>query len=120
MVDMGAQLDPQAWSVRPSRASSGIGQPRRSAIIAVACARASSGSSCRVEVHQVLGDGPGQGGLAVRVAGDQPGLQPSPGCGRKPVVATAQDPADAVERICGAAAVAEGVLLHATTDVIDA
>jgi hypothetical protein len=35
-------------------------------------------------------------------------------------VATAQDPADAVERICGAAAVAEGVLLHATTDVIDA
>jgi hypothetical protein len=72
-----------------------------------------------VEVHQVLGHGPGQGDFAVRVAGDQPGLQPGVGDDRQSVAAATKQPADAVERIFGAAAVAQGVVLHAAADVID-
>src|SRR3954451_20882063 len=69
-----------------------------------------------VEVHQVLGDGPGQGDLPVGVAGDQPGLQPGAGLGGEAVSAPPQDPADAEQRILAAAAVARGVVLHAAAD----
>ena len=71
-----------------------------------------------VEVHQLLGDGPGQGGLAVRVAGDQPGLEPGAGLRAQPRAVAAQQAADAVERVAIAAAVAQGVLLDAPAHVV--
>jgi len=73
-----------------------------------------------VKAHQVLGDGPGQGDLAVGVTGDQPGLQPGPGLGREPVAAAPQDPTDAEQRIPAAAAMPRRVLLDAAADVVHA
>ena len=105
--------------MRPRRASSGIGQARRSAISSVARGAGQVGIVELVEGHEVLGDGPGDGDLAVGVAGDQPGLQPGPGPGGEPVAAAAQHPADAVERVAGAAAVPGLGLLDAAADVID-
>ena len=72
-----------------------------------------------VEVHDLLRDRPGDGDLAVRVAGDQPGLQPGPGLGRQVIGAAAQDPADAIQRVAGAAAVPGLGVLDPAAHVIE-
>jgi hypothetical protein len=56
------------------------------------------GVAVLVEVHDVLGGDPGDGDLAVRVTGDQPGIQPGLGLHRQVVGAAAQDTADAIQR----------------------
>ena len=73
-----------------------------------------------VKHHEVLGNGPGQGGLSGGVAGDQAGVEPGAGLGREPVAAAAQHAADAIQRVAGTAAVSGDVVLDAATDVIDA
>ena len=73
-----------------------------------------------VEVHQVLGDGPGQGDLAVWVSGDQASLQPTSSLHREPVATAAQHPTNAEERITSAPAVAESLLLHPPAHVVHA
>jgi hypothetical protein len=73
-----------------------------------------------VEGHQVLGDGPGQGGLAGGVASDQAGVESGTGLGGQPVAAPTQHAADAIERVAGAAAVAGGVLLNPAANLIQA
>ncbi len=99
--------------MRPRRASSGIGQPRSAGDQLGGAARGrGSGSVELVEGHDLLGDGPGDGDLAVGVAGDQPGLQPGPRLHRQVIDAAAQHSADAIERITAAPAVPGLALLY--------
>src|SRR5581483_4685889 len=72
-----------------------------------------------LEAHHVLGDGPGQGGLAAGITGEQPGAQPLAGFGCEPVVAAAQDSADAVERVASAAPVTTTVLLDSPSYLVN-
>ena len=68
----------------------------------------------------MLGDEPGRGDLAGRVAGVQRGVQAVALPVGEPVGAAAQQPAGAEQRVVGVAAVPEGVLLYPAADDIDA
>ena len=72
-----------------------------------------------VEQPQLLSGDPRGGDFAVGVAEVQAVQQPGPGQVRVVVVAAAQDPANAVERVAGPAAVPEGLLLDPAADLVD-
>jgi hypothetical protein len=73
-----------------------------------------------VDQPQVLGGDPGPGELLVGgVTGVEPGQQPSPRSVGVVIVAAAQQPADAVERITGTAAVPALLALDAAADLVD-
>src|SRR3954462_14271808 len=106
----------QARKVRPRRATSGTGAGRAGG---GDCGRGASQSSggdpfgaatATLEVvggvggHEVLVDRPGRGDLAVRVPGGQSAAQPGPGPVAEAVVASAQQPSGAVERVVGVSA----------------
>ncbi len=71
-----------------------------------------------VDVPQVLQRDPHLGELAAGVAGVDAGQQPSPGGWGVPFRAAQKHPANAVERIALAAAVAQSVVLHPAADLI--
>lgn len=96
----------QACRVRPRRASSGIGHARSAATRSAARMSGVGGIVEAVERREPLRDGPGGRDLAVGVAPDQPVLQPGPLLRGQVVDAAAQQhPADAIQRVTGAAAV---------------
>jgi hypothetical protein len=79
----------------------------------------SLGVAQAVEQSQVLGRDPGGRDLTVGVTEVEPAQQPGPGQVGVMVVAAAQHSSDAVERVAGAAAVPEGLLLDAAADLVD-
>lgn len=60
----------------------------------------------------------GTNAALIEVVGDQAGVQPDAGLGGQPVGTPAQYPADALERVTGAAAVTCGVVLDAAPDIV--
>ena len=104
--------------MRPSRATSGIGQVGKLAITFSAIRRPSAGGGV-VNGAELLVALPGQVHFAVGVAGLQaPGELGLLALGEA-LDTVAQQAADLVERVVLVPAVAEGVLLDAAADLID-
>lgn len=72
-----------------------------------------------VDVPELLGGEVGGGDVAGRVAGVQADEQPALAGLGLVLLAAQQHPADPVERVVLAAAVAQGLVLHAATDRVD-
>jgi hypothetical protein len=73
-----------------------------------------------VDQPQVLGGDPGSGELfIVGVPGIKPGQQPLPRALGVVVMASAQQPADAIERVVAAAAVPGVLALNASADIVN-
>ena len=71
-----------------------------------------------VDRAQLLGRDPGGRDLTVLVAGLDAGQQPRPRGSTEVLGAAAQHPADPIQRICAAAPMPTGLLLHTTAHVI--
>jgi hypothetical protein len=105
-------------SVRPSLATSGIGQVERLKDLLGGLA-AGGGAGGGVDRADLLVDVPGDLDLAVRVAGREPLVQSCALPVGEVLNTGEQGPPDPTERVVLVAAPAEGALLDATSDLVE-